>query len=155
MIAYAIEQWNKNKERLKEELKNDPFVSNCDVTYLYLVKKVVTTILNDEVNPLLKWDHKAITEIDNGDYSGTLLYLIPRDLYEPDESDYLITYVGYGSCSGCDTLKSIEVMDSEDARLKDYMSLCKDIVCNIKKPYERWNDARFREIEMDAQEAEK
>src|SRR5688572_8003061 len=46
-----------------------------------------------------------IHAIDDGDYQGTLLCVIPAVGYQPD--DYWYVKVGYGSCSGCDTLQAI------------------------------------------------
>ena len=100
------------------------------------MEKVVEVILNNGDDKT--WDVGNITEIDNGDYQGTLLYLIPRDTYQPSEYDYLMTYVNYGSCSGCDTLQAIQNYEKEEiteGQLKDFMSLCKDLICCMIKPY--------------------
>ena len=98
-----------------------------------------------------KFDDKNVTKIDNGDWQGTLLFLIPRKTYQPDPSDYLLTYVSYGSCSGCDTLQRIQsYIDgaASEQQIKDYMNLCLHIVSNIVKPYnDGWrNDEKFTEI---------
>lgn len=64
-----------------------------------------------------------------------------------------MTYVGYGSCSGCDTLQAIQDYGkdpiSED-QLNDFMALCKDIVTNMIKPYNSgWrNEEEFTEVEV-------
>lgn len=154
MIKYCLGKWEKNKDTLKENLSKDPALDDCN--YLYLVKKVVTMILNDGSDDGWdgeKWSVDDITEIDNGDYCGTLLYLIPRDTYQPSEHDYLMAYVGYGSCSGCDTLLEIQSYyedDFKEDRLRDYMALCKDIVCSIIKPYNsgwRYSD-EFEQVEF-------
>jgi hypothetical protein len=80
-----------------------------------------------------------------------LLFLIPTKVYQPAEYEYLMTFVSYGSCSGCDTLLSIQTFDEEltENMLKDYMSLCKDLVCNIIKPYNcGWrNESVFETVE--------
>ena len=112
-------------------------LNNCE--YDHLVKLVVKYILNPSIKvDWKKFDADQITVIDNGDYQGTLLFMIPRNTYQPSEGDYLLTYSGYGSCSGCDTLKNIQCwrdgLPNED-QIKDYMTLCKDLVCNIVKPY--------------------
>lgn len=150
MIAYCLEKWSKNRDKLKAHLSEHTDLYH--VEYLDLVKMVVTYILNDERD--IKWDVDKITEIDNGDYQGTLLYLIPEDTYQPSENQYLMTYVGYGSCSGCDTLLSIqpgidEQLDEEG--LKDYMALCKDIITNMVKPYNTgWRQSsRFDVVVME------
>lgn len=110
----------------------DTSLNECD--YAYLVKLVTKYILGS------KWDCDNITQVDNGDYQGTLLFLIPMDTYQPSEYEYLMTYVGYGSCSGCDTLMAIQEWPDEPTpptsdQLDDYMSLCKDIVMNMICPY--------------------
>ena len=132
MIRYCRDKWDKNKDTLKEVLSEDKKLNCCE--YSYLVELVVEYILNDDE----EWDTGNITVIDNGDYQGTLLFLIPRNTYQPAEYDYLMTYVGYGSCSGCDTLQHIQSwVDGKptERQLKDYMTLCKDLVCNMVKPY--------------------
>ena len=49
--------------------------------------------------------NRNIHVIDDGDYQGTLLYIIPEKGYQP--SEYWAVKVSYGSCSGCDTMESI------------------------------------------------
>ena len=137
MIKYCLKKWNENQEELRQNIAEDTKLYDCD--YEYLVKKVVDIILNRGDSDW-RWDTKHITEIDNGDYQGTLLYLIPADSYQPGESEYLMTYVGYGSCSGCDTLLNIQDYISCGERPNEktvgyLMSLCKDIVCNMIRPY--------------------
>lgn len=130
MIKYCLDCWNKNQQSLREQLEKDASLNSCE--YEYLVKLVTRYILGKE------WDAENITVVDNGDYQGTLLFLIPRDTYQPSEDEYLMTYVGYGSCSGCDTLQAIQEHGENiptPEQLKDFMSLCKDLVTNMIKPY--------------------
>ena len=142
MIKYCKEQWMKNEGKLKEALLHREDLNYC--SYETLVKLVVDYILNDEEQDE-NWDSKNITVIDNGDYQGTELYLIPRNTYQPAEYDYLMTYVGYGSCSGCDTLQSIQC---DEDNIDDYMTLCRDLVFNMVKPYNNgWrNENLFDEV---------
>lgn len=134
MIKYCKEKWIKNKTRLREVLLSSDLINNDSYcSYEDLVKLSVKYILNDNIDEDDKWDSDNITEIDNGHYQGTLLYLIPKKTYQPDEREYLMTYVGYGSCSGCDVLECI--LDKSEDKIKDYMLLCKDIISNIIKPY--------------------
>ena len=159
MIKYCLQKWDTNKEKLREFLRTSKELNDCN--YLNLVAAVVEYILNPSDNDYdYRWDYKNITEIDNGDYQGTLLFLIPLDKYQPMENEYLITYVGYGSCSGCDTLMSIqECWNGDDCltetQVEDFMILCKDILTNIKKPYNSgWrNEEIFDEVVV--MEAEK
>lgn len=144
MIKYCIDKWNKNKDKLEEKLRDGTTWNSCD--YSDLVKLVVEQILNGGLSDNdysfdTRWDSSRITIIDNGDYQGTLLFLIPRDTYQPAEYDYLMTYVGYGSCSACDTLKAIQTYNYEsdgrltDEQVKDFMTLCRYIVTGMILPY--------------------
>lgn len=137
MIKYCVNKWNKNYKKLKEALERDTALEAC--CYTHLVKLVVENIYNEGADFNSEtWNVNKITEIDNGDYQGTLLWLIPSNTYQPDETEYLITFANYGSCSGCDTLQSIQsrmdVLSDEEA-IKEFMQLCKDLVCNTIKPY--------------------
>lgn len=48
-------------------------------------------------------DPTRIHKIDDGDYQGTLLFVVAASGYQPDT--YWTTRVYYGSCSGCDALE--------------------------------------------------
>lgn len=145
MIKFCLEQWEHNKDRLKRELETRTDLNICE--YKTLVELVTEFILNNpEDEPYyfegygeLKFKTEHITEIDDGQYQGTLLYLIPIDIYQPSEFEYLMTFVDYGSCSGCDTLQSIQDYCGEanltPSQVNDFMSLCKDIVTNMIRPY--------------------
>lgn len=149
MLKYCLRKWDENKKKLEEELLKDPNLNECK--YKHIVEKVVEIILN--TNEEYLWNTEGITEIDDGDYQGTLLFLIPRKTYQPTEWEYLMTYVGYGSCSGCDALQAIQDYGenpiSED-QLKGFMALCKDIITNMIKPYNcGWrNEEEFTEVEF-------
>ena len=134
MIRYCLDAWNKNENKLEQVYKTTSGWNECE--YIDIVKCVVDCMFSE-------WDFKSITQIDNGDYQGTLLFLIPRNTYQPSEYDYLITYVGYGSCSGCDTLLSIQNSENcaylNKQQIKDFMTLSKDIVMNMRRLYnEGW-----------------
>lgn len=140
MIKILYEKWEKNREDLKREISR---MSISDLEYSDLVKLTFSVIYNDGDDTDIPYGYKSldldeITMIDNGDYQGTLLFLIPFKTYQPSESDYLMTYVGYGSCSGCDTLLSIIDYSNGSptgSQVSDLLALCKDIVTNTIKPY--------------------
>lgn len=156
MLKYCLDKWNQNTKMLEENLRNDLQLSRCD--YKYLVEKVVTIILNDgkeELGFCEGWDVNNIVEIDNGDYQGTLMYIFPRNLYQPSEHEYLLTYVDYGSCSGCDTLMAItdymeEGKPPTEEEIRDFISLCRHLVCNMVNPYNfGWrHNPEFDTVEM-------
>jgi hypothetical protein len=74
-------------------------------------------------------DPGVVHEIDDGDYQGTLIYVIAEKAYQP--SSYWTARVSYGSCSACDTLQSIcgygDDPPNED-QVKDYMTLALHMV---------------------------
>lgn len=156
MLKILYEKWEKNREALKTAISRIPNVSRLE--YEDLVKLTFSTIYNDGDDTdipysLKRLDCEQITRVDNGDYQGTLLFLIPFDTYQPSESEYLMTYVGYGSCSGCDTLLSIIDWDDKspnESQVSDLLALCKDIVTNTIKPYNSgWrNETIFEPVEF-------
>jgi hypothetical protein len=138
MLKILVEKWDENKDQLKKQLETRTDLNSCD--YKDLVKMTFDVILNsDEYTKIVT---ENIVEINHGDYQGTLLYMIPFDRYQPSENDYLITYVSYGSCSGCDTLLQIQEYGEElltETQVKDFMVLCKDLICNARRLYnEGW-----------------
>jgi hypothetical protein len=101
--------------------------------YLEIVRNVVS-ILKD-VGDYGRMSPDRIREIDDGDYQGTLVYVIAEEGYQP--SDYWYVRVCYGSCSGCDTLQEINAQSCGDQpteqQVKDYMTLSLHIVEGLKK----------------------
>ena len=158
MIKYCLRKWEENKDLLLEDIKNDKKINSCN--YKYLVEKVVKIILNKRVTSTdTVWDADKITEIDDGEYTGTLLYLIPEYTLEPAEHEYLMTFVRYGSCPVCDTLQGVQTFRDEcpnEAQVKDFMTLCKDLVTDMIKPYNYgWrNDEEFEQVEMEEENKE-
>lgn len=74
-----------------------------------------------------KFDTKNILKIDDGDYQGTEIFILHKDVYQPDIEDYVYTNTHYGSCSGCDTLMGIYRYDDglpSELQVNDYMNLC-------------------------------
>jgi hypothetical protein len=134
MLKICKEKWNKNSGLLLDRIRK---CSLDGLDYIDLVKMSVDCILNDCEYHRGQWDFENITVIDNGDYQGTLIFVIPRNCYQPNEFDYLITFAGYGSCSGCDSLLSITEFEREmtDRMATDILALCKDLITNIVKPY--------------------
>lgn len=138
MLNYCKVKWAENEGKLKKVIENS--TNHHDWSYGDLVKMIVRFILNPvSYDEYYEWS-EHIAEIDDGDCQGTLLYLIHRDDYQPDSYEYLITYVDYGSCCGCDTLQSIQYESDNDGlpmkeQVKDYMALCRDIVTHMKCPF--------------------
>jgi hypothetical protein len=96
------------------------------------VKTVVELLAGDD-DEFGTLDPSRITEIDHGDYQGTLLFVIASNNYQPDTFWYV--KVSYGSCSACDTLQAIlgygdPVTEQQAA---DYYVLATHIVQGLKE----------------------
>lgn len=149
MLEYCKEKWAKNEDKLRKVISE----SEDHMLWRYedLIKMVVEIILNkgSESGSHYVWS-TDIQEIDDGDYQGSLLYIIHRDCYQPDKSDYLITAVEYGSCSYCDTLQRIQSLHygvcPTDEQTKEYMDLCRDMVVSMKHPFNGYLDMREAEF---------
>lgn len=97
-----IEEFTK-KWFAKNHLVRQKFEEKFPDDYDDIVKAVVTMLHDeDEYNTP---DPKRIHKIDDGDYQGTLVYVIGKTGCQPGTYWYVKVY--YGSCSGCDTLEHI------------------------------------------------
>jgi len=108
------------------------FANGHPNAYEDVVKAVISIMPEDEHGE--QPDVERIHEIDDGDYQGTLVYVIGATGYQP--FDYWYVRVYYGSCSGCDTLESIrgyEDYPPSGEQVKDYMTLALHIVQGLKK----------------------
>lgn len=151
MLKIVIEKWWKNKNKLEDAYRTKKEWNSC--SYRDIVKETIDIILNDN-DECDKWDVEHITEIDDGDYQGTYLYLIPKKTYQPSSYEYLMTYVYYGSCSGCDTLLAIQDWRKgkdllEEEQIKGFMALSLHILENMIKPYNSgWSsDSDYEQVE--------
>lgn len=125
MIQNLVNRFMEKQQDLEAILK-----SGHPSDYEDLGKTVVSVITNEEDN----LDSGRIHKIDDGDYQGTLVFIIGAKGYQPN--DYWYVQVFYGSCSGCDTLQSIrdwEDISPTDTQVMDYMSLALNIVQEIRK----------------------
>lgn len=147
MIKYCLEKWNKNSERLFEKIRSS---GNTYQSWTY------TDLVNMISECIFEKEYFEVTTIDDGDYQGTRLFLMAKHTYQPSETGYLMTYVDYGSCSGCDTLEGIKADyvhswhdPINEKQAKDIFTLCRDIVNHTIKPYNHgwYNDPRFDHVE--------
>jgi hypothetical protein len=134
-----VNLWEQNNEILRNYFKTT--IQENYQSYKSLVKLITEYILNnhEESYDIPKYDIEHITIIDDGDYQGTQLFLIPEDTYQPSASNYLVTYTYYGSCSGCDTLQGIHGYEDDlpnEEQVNDYMSLCLHLIQRMKSLYE-------------------
>lgn len=102
--------------------------------YKEIVKAVVGLVTSTDEYGDDNPDPERIHEINDGDYQGTLLYVIAAKGYQP--SDYWFVKVSYGSCSGCDTLQAIHSYSDDpptEDQIKQYMTLALHVVQGLKK----------------------
>lgn len=155
MIKEFCEAWEVNKDRLRN------YISTHKQGEYDSYENLVKILFQECVNPYCKlllycadFNFDDLTTIDNGEYQGTLIFLIPTNTYDPSVTEYVFTYVNYGSCSGCDTLQGIHRYESgypTEGQVNDYMELLLHLLqhCRwlIPREEEKRNDERIsREI---------
>lgn len=153
MLKIIRDCWAKNQDKLREVIAKLPDDEIQELGYENLVTMAFGNIFESET---IKLNLTDIHVIDDGEYQGTFIYLIPFDCYQPSCDEYLMTYVYYGSCSGCDTLQAIQAELScygvtRKTVNNDLLELCLDILRNAIKPYNfGWRqDAGFEQIETE------
>ena len=128
MIKNFIEAWEKGKGELEKE-----FSKNHPQDYKDIFKRVVELLENFSNRP--KPNKNATYCIDDGDYQGTLLFIVGEKTYQPYR--YWYVKIDYGSCSGCDTLRRIQEDNYRNPptpqQVKDYMTLALHMVQNLKE----------------------
>ncbi len=127
MIKELVERFDAAREQLRAK-----FSQAHPGGYEDIVKAVIEAVSSKSTygDP----DPERIHCIDDGEYQGTLLFLIAANTYQP--SLYWFVYVGYGSCSGCDTFAAIREANwsggPTEEQVNDYMTLALHIVQGLK-----------------------
>jgi hypothetical protein len=132
MIQELITQWEENKHKLEEYFKTTKQEEYS--SYKQIVIKVFELCL-PKADEYSGFDLSKMTVIDDGDYQGTQIFIIPKDVIQPTSGDYVMTNTYYGSCSGCDTLKRICSYEYDlptDEEVKKYMTLALHLVQKFK-----------------------
>lgn len=164
MIKICLEAWDKYNGELEAWYRSLSVEDlNC-LSYKNITTTVFSMIsryMHESCHCYAELDLDNVVEINNGDYQGTLLYLIPFDTYQPSEGEYLMTYVGYGSCSCCDTLQGLELWgdyteNEYENVIKGHMTLARDILSHIIRPYNvGWrSDEMFDTVTFNKEEKE-
>lgn len=123
MDKRVINLWDTHKGKLEEFFATHR-MEEYD-SYEKIVKLIITHILNADDDDGLELS-PDIKTIDDGNYQGTYLFLVHKEIYQPDINEYWITHNSYGSCSGCDTLMGIMRYDEElpdPQQVKELMTL--------------------------------
>lgn len=123
MIQELVDRFNAAKDQVRAK-----FAAKHPDSYKDVVRIVIDAVAAKADGP----DPERIHEIDDGEYQGTLLYMIAARGYQP--YDYYYVRVSYGSCSGCDTLQAIHDYGDEppnESQVSDYMTLALHVVQGI------------------------
>lgn len=121
MIEEFTKLWFKDSYKIKAL-----FEKSHPEDYKEIVKNVVS-ILPD-------LDPERIHEINDGEYEGTLIFVIGEPGYIPRQ--YWVVSIEYGSCSTCDTLEGIREYSDElptPEQVDQYMTLALHIVQRMKE----------------------
>lgn len=129
MIPEFVKRFDAHRDELRAKFAAEP-----PRDYDAIVRSVVEVI--GDPDEYERPDPERIHIIDDGDYQGTLLFVIAATGYQP--YTYWNVFVSYGSCSGCDTLQSIQddgPWDGppNDQQLDGYMTLALHIVQQMRK----------------------
>lgn len=135
MEQELVTRFDAKREEIRDNLRKlliDRRIDNCwyDISYIDIVKVVIEAVHDGYGTP----DPEHIHEIDDGEYQGTLLFVIPADVYQP--WNYWYVKVDYGSCSGCDTLMAIlegDYGDTADEKADKLFTLALHIVQGLKR----------------------
>lgn len=126
MIAKFIERFDAKREALRAQFKE-----KAPSDYADIVRAVVGAVRDEDeyASP----DPDRIHRIDDGDYQGTLVFVIGAGGYQP--STYWYVKVDYGSCSGCDTLEGIrDYQDAvSDEQAEQYLTLALHVLQGLKE----------------------
>lgn len=129
MIPEFVQRFDERKDDLRAR-----FSAAQPDTYTDIVRKVVEVIRGNEDSWEERPDPARIHQIDDGDYQGTLVFVIGADGYQP--SAYWYVRISYGSCSGCDTLEAIRCYSDEPPtpdQVDQYMTLALHVVQRMKQ----------------------
>lgn len=128
-----IKKWERGKENLRKYFEVTP-QSEYDE-----YPKIVSALIKHCLNYGVKLQDEKFSEefevSDHGDYQGTQIFLLHKDVYQPDAYNYYVFDNYYGSCSGCDTLLGISECESgipTKEQVDEYMTLCLHMIQRMK-----------------------
>lgn len=127
MLKYCVDQWEKNKENLRQVFE----VSDIGSDYEDFARLVIENIFPE-------WENYELKATYLGDYTGDVVFFINSDSgdYGSRHSIFL-SYLGYGSCSVCDSLLAA---DESEERVHDLMMLALSFIQEMSHPYpDGWN----------------
>ena len=160
MIKKFVDCWEAHKHDLEVAILQDIESMEQDIegdvprwealsdvfSYKNLIFHILNKVLIDDMGDPL-YDYDQLTVIDNGDYQGTFIFIAPEfDCYQPGQGDYMMTFVGYGSCAGCDIMEDLICSYDKDypehtaVIVTDMMQLALHIIQRMIIP---WSEENF------------
>lgn len=129
MEQELVTRFDAKREEVRDNLRKLLIDKNW-FDYIDIVKIVIEAVHDGYGSP----NPENIHEIDDGDYQGTLLFVIPSDNYQP--YTYWYVKIAYGSCSGCDTLMAIlegDFGNTIDEKVDSLFTLALHIIQGLKR----------------------
>lgn len=130
MITEFIDKFQEIKPRLLEQFSKEEPDNYSDIfkqTIKMMFENTEDRWSIQSVTP----DFERITVIDDGDYQGTLVFVVASKGYQP--SDYWATTVYYGSCSGCDTFQEYSDYDNPEKSAPEMVTMALHMIESMKK----------------------
>ena len=106
-VTYC-EAWEAHKAEVREDLENIIKNNHCISSYKQILDSIIKRVLNQNTEENTKFNEEKVTEIDDGDWQGTIIWAIPAATYQPGPYEYIFAYQYYGSCSVCDALQAAD-----------------------------------------------
>lgn len=125
MIDKFVEVWENNKSDLREKYTED-----LPGSYRSVVEDVIQLISDGDVGRRGP-DPNRITEVDEGHYQGTKVFVIGEEGYQP--STYFYVRCSYGSCSHCDALLAIKRKEDREEQVDGVMRMALHVVQSLHK----------------------
>ena len=133
MITEFIDKFQEIKPRLLEQFSKEEPDNYSDI-FKQTIKMMFEdtedtedTYFSNSETP----DFERITVIDDGDYQGTLVFVVASKGYQP--SNYWATQVDYGSCSGCDTFQSYSDYRNPEKSAPEMVTMALHMIESMKK----------------------
>lgn len=130
MDKTILKAWDENQAKVREWIAN---TKQGTFSYKALLENTLRILFQDEEECP---DYNRITQIDTGWGRGTLIFVIGAKIEWPKIGDHWYTFIDYGSCSVCDTLKYIRYGDYSDDN--DVAKLITDILPSEGQTRQYW-----------------
>lgn len=129
MIEAFTKAWFANLDFMRQK-----FLARHPDNYYQVVRAVVEMLSDSDGDDDTTPDPDRIHQIDDGDDSGTLVYVIGGRGHQPRR--YWYVKLGYGSCTLCDTLQTIRGYGKgppTTAQMLKYMTLALHVVQGLRE----------------------